>query len=55
MWACGIIMYFLLSGVLPFKSTNEKSLYKKIEKGSYPIPYNDQGEKLSIEARDLLK
>lgn len=48
-------MYYLLTGILPFKSTDEKSLFKKIEKGLYPIPCNAEGEKLSVEARDLLK
>ena len=55
MWACGVIMYSLLTGVLPFKCNDEKGLFRKIQKGHYPIPNDANGDKLSIEARDLLK
>lgn len=29
-WACGIILFYLLNGVLPFKAQNERELYKRI-------------------------
>ena len=32
-WSLGVIMYFLLSGKLPFLSNNEASLFSKIKKG----------------------
>ena len=34
-WACGVILYYLLTGFLPFKAQNERDLYKKIELGAY--------------------
>jgi serine/threonine protein kinase len=30
-WACGVILYYLLIGALPFKAQNERELFKKIE------------------------
>ena len=30
MWACGVLLYNMLIGVMPFKATNERELYKKI-------------------------
>ena len=29
-WACGVVMYVILTGLFPFKSTDEKGLFKKI-------------------------
>ena len=54
-WSAGVVMYTLLTGYLPFKSTDEKGLFRKIQAGIYAIPQNEKGEKSSVEARDLLK
>jgi 5'-AMP-activated protein kinase catalytic alpha subunit len=32
-WSCGVIMYALLCGYLPFEDKNTKVLYKKILSG----------------------
>ena len=37
-WACGIILYVMLTGTVPFKATTEKDLYRKIQKGVYLLP-----------------
>jgi serine/threonine protein kinase len=29
-WSSGVVMYIMLTGNLPFKSTDEKGLYRKI-------------------------
>ena len=32
-WAVGVVMYVLLTGVFPFRSCDEKGLFRKICKG----------------------
>ena len=32
-WACGVLLYALVCGTFPFKSTLEKELYRKIQRG----------------------
>ena len=32
-WACGVILYVLLTGTVPFKATTEKDLFRKIQRG----------------------
>jgi 5'-AMP-activated protein kinase catalytic alpha subunit len=49
-WSCGIIMYALLCGYLPFEDPNTNKLYKKILAGAYDIP-----KFISVEAKDLMK
>lgn len=38
LWSCGVIMYALLCGFLPFEDPDTTLLYKKIIKGKYAIP-----------------
>ncbi len=35
MWACGVIMYYVLTGLLPFKCIDERGLFNKIKKAQY--------------------
>jgi 5'-AMP-activated protein kinase catalytic alpha subunit len=37
-WSCGVIMYALLCGYLPFEDPNTNKLYKKILSGVFDIP-----------------
>ena len=37
-WSCGIIMFALICGFLPFEDPDTTELYKKILKGEYHIP-----------------
>ncbi|KRZ74435.1 5'-AMP-activated protein kinase catalytic subunit alpha-2 [Trichinella papuae] len=37
-WSCGIVLYVLLSGKLPFEDDREIVLYRKINSGVYAIP-----------------
>ena len=38
MWSCGILLYQMVTGQLPFKSKNELDLIRDIMKGDYSIP-----------------
>lgn len=38
-WSCGVILYVLLAGHLPFYDRNLMEMYKKIAKGSYKCPH----------------
>lgn len=49
-WSCGIILFAMLCGFLPFENEDVSVLYKKITKGEYNIPNN-----LSRDAKDLIK
>lgn len=49
-WSCGVIMYALLCGYLPFEDQNTNKLYKKILSGQFDIP-----KFITPDARDLMK
>lgn len=49
-WSCGVILFAMLCGYLPFDDTDTQILYKKIMEGDFSIPSH-----VSSEARDLLK
>ncbi|RUS18633.1 kinase-like domain-containing protein [Endogone sp. FLAS-F59071] len=36
-WSCGVLLYIMLSGKLPFQSENTPALFKKICTGNYPL------------------
>ncbi|GLT55761.1 hypothetical protein SLA2020_288540 [Shorea laevis] len=37
-WSCGVILYALLAGYLPFRDSNLMELYRKIGKGEFKFP-----------------
>ncbi|GKV02251.1 hypothetical protein SLEP1_g14708 [Rubroshorea leprosula] len=37
-WSCGVILYVLLAGYLPFRDSNLMELYRKIGKGEFKFP-----------------
>ena len=49
-WSCGIILYAMLCGYLPFEDPNTNRLYKKIMAGEFDIP-----KTLSTDSKDILR
>jgi len=37
-WSCGVILFALICGYLPFEDPNTAKLYQKILKGDFNIP-----------------
>lgn len=48
-WSCGVVLFCMICGHLPFDDQNIKKLYKKITDGDYKIPSS-----LSPYAKDLI-
>ena len=48
-WSCGVILYTMLCGRLPFEDKDNSKLYEKIKEGNFIIP-----EFLSDNAKDFL-
>ena len=49
-WSCGVIMFALICGFLPFEDPDTAKLYQKILSGKFTIP-----KFVSEDAQDLLK
>ena len=49
LWSCGVILFALLAGYLPFEDPNTSNLYKKILSADFEMP-----NFLSNEAQDLI-
>lgn len=49
-WSCGIILYAMLCGYLPFEDPDTDKLYKKIIRCDYAFPHY-----ISSDGKDLIK
>ncbi|XP_059436698.1 CBL-interacting protein kinase 5 [Corylus avellana] len=38
-WSCGVVLFVLLAGFLPFQETNLVEMYRKISKGEFRCPH----------------
>lgn len=49
-WSCGIVLYAMLTGTLPFDDPNMRRLLSKVKLGEFTIP-----DYVSQQARDLIQ
>lgn len=50
LWSCGVILFAMVCGYLPFEDSNTNTLYKKILAGDYQFP-----KFISSDAKDIIK
>jgi calcium-dependent protein kinase len=54
LWSCGVIMYILLTGRLPFNGLTQEEIMNKIKEGTYDMSKYPWGG-ISDDAKDLVK
>ncbi|XP_027345145.1 CBL-interacting serine/threonine-protein kinase 12-like isoform X2 [Abrus precatorius] len=52
-WSCGVVLFVLMAGYLPFHDRNVMAMYKKIYKGEFRCPRWFSGELISLLSRLL--
>jgi calcium-dependent protein kinase len=52
-WSIGVILYMLLSGLVPFEGENELSIIKRVKSGIYSLSIPEMMN-VSEEAKDLI-
>ena len=54
-WSCGVTMYILLTGDIPFKGNNEEEIMKSILNDKLDFENNIKLKNISDDAKDLIK
>lgn len=54
-WSCGVIVYMMLSGCMPFEHQSNVELMKLVKKGKYAFRPPEVWAAISNEAKDLVK
>ncbi|CAF0878446.1 unnamed protein product [Adineta steineri] len=54
LWACGVILYRLLNGFLPFRSRKQYLMFRKIREGQYTMTGSEWND-VSETAKDLIR
>lgn len=49
LWSCGVVLYAMLCGYLPYEDKKTSDLYKKILNAEYTLP-----DFLSDDAKDMI-
>lgn len=52
-WSCGVILYLMLSGKVPFNGKNDDEIIEKIKAGSFSMAHSSWAA-VSIEAKNLV-
>lgn len=53
LWSCGVLLYVLLSGKIPFYGKDQSAVLKKVKKTKYDMK-KSPFDKISTEAKDLI-
>jgi serine/threonine protein kinase len=54
MWACGVLLYIMLSGKMPFYGKDDSDCLRKIAAGQYSMP-DREWKSISTDAKSLVK
>lgn len=52
-WSIGVMLYIILSGLLPFSGTTPETVFKAVKEADYSFDHKEF-EKVSPEAKDLI-
>ncbi|MCQ2819288.1 MAG: protein kinase [archaeon] len=54
LWSCGVILYYMLSGKLPFHAENEGEILEKVKKGEFEFD-DEVWDSISGKAKNFIK